>query len=57
VEHAARLLFDEGAGGITAAGMEQVRGLPQVTGRLEQIERTFRTTARPFRGIFSCYYP
>ncbi len=31
VEHALRLCFDEGAGGVAAVGMEQECGLPQVT--------------------------
>ena len=37
VEYTARLRFDEGAGGVTALGMEQVRGLPQVAEGVEQI--------------------
>jgi hypothetical protein len=38
VEEAARLPFDEVAGGITPIGMEQVRGLPQVAEGVQQIE-------------------
>ena len=38
VEHASCLLFDEGAGGFAAVGMEQERALPEVTEGVEQIE-------------------
>ena len=37
-EQASGLGFDEGAGGVVAAGMEQVCGLPQITERVEQVE-------------------
>jgi len=37
-EDAARLRFDEGAGGITPVGMEQVRGFPQGGEGVPQIE-------------------
>lgn len=55
VEQTSHLLFDEGTGGITPLGVEQERGLPEVTGRMEQIEdhgdvgrcRPWRAERRP----------
>ena len=38
MEHASGLGFDDGAGGVAVVGMEQRRGLRQVTGGVDQVE-------------------